>query len=427
MERYQVKLSLGSLKISFRLGGLLAYRQITRSSWWTNILIIFVMTLTYLNLVVVSGILVGLIEGASTAVRHRYTSDVIVSNLKFKEYIQQSSRIIKAAEGLPQVEAVTARYVIGGAVEANYKNRLRETDLIESAGTLIAGIDPETENRVTGLSEIIVEGDYLAPDDYDQVILGSSLLNQYLPIDSPGFITLTNVGIGSKVRLVIGDITREVSVKGITKSKVDEVDRRVFMVASQLRGLIDRYDYNVDEIAIKAVDPSKASTIRDALIGQGFADYAKIQTWEDAQPKFLKDIKDTFALLGNVISSIGLTVAAITIFIVIFINAITHRKYIGILKGIGVTGSTIEIAYILQSLFYAILGTTLGIGLVFLIIKPYLLAHPINFPFSDGILVATVSGTLWRAAILFAATMVAGYIPAKLVVRQNTLDAILGR
>lgn len=60
-------------------------------------------------------------------------------------------------------------------------------------------------------------------------------------------------------------------------------------------------------------------------------------------------------------------------------------------------------------------------------LKPYFDAYPIDFPFSDGILVATVSGTLARAGILFVATIIAGYIPARIVVRQNTLDAILGR
>jgi ABC-type antimicrobial peptide transport system permease subunit len=84
-------------------------------------------------------------------------------------------------------------------------------------------------------------------------------------------------------------------------------------------------------------------------------------------------------------------------------------------------------AYIIQSLFYAILGTALGTILVFGVIKPYLDRNPINFPFSDGILVATVEGTVTRIVILFIATLIAGYIPARIVVKQNTLDAILGR
>jgi ABC-type antimicrobial peptide transport system permease subunit len=69
----------------------------------------------------------------------------------------------------------------------------------------------------------------------------------------------------------------------------------------------------------------------------------------------------------------------------------------------------------------------IGSVIVFVFLKPYITAHPINFPFSDGILVATASGTIFRGAILLVATIIAGYIPARIVVKQNTLDAILGR
>ncbi len=131
--------------------------------------------------------------------------------------------------------------------------------------------------------------------------------------------------------------------------------------------------------------------------------------------------------MGNLIGSVGLAVASITIFIVIFVNAITRRRYIGILKGIGISSRAIEISYIIQSLFYALLGMIIGSFLVFAVLQPFIAAHPINFPFSDGILVATAGGTFLRAVILGIATIIAGYIPARIVVKQNTLSAILGR
>jgi ABC-type antimicrobial peptide transport system permease subunit len=42
-------------------------------------------------------------------------------------------------------------------------------------------------------------------------------------------------------------------------------------------------------------------------------------------------------------------------------------------------------------------------------------------------LAATVSGALIRAAILMLITLLAGFIPARIIVRKNTLDSILGR
>ncbi len=412
---------------ALRVGLFLALRQVRRSSKWTTGLIILIMTLTFLNLVVVSGILVGLIEGSVEAARTHYTSDLILNNLKAKQYIEHSNEIIDTIEHTPGIERYTARYSEGGSVEANYKTTKRPTDLPEKAGTNITGIDPVAEDAVTGLSTLLIEGEYLEPDDYDQIIIGSQLLKKYFPDEFEGFTTLRDVELGSKVRLEVNGILREVTVKGITKSKIDEIDRRVFMVDSEVRTLIGRTDHNVDEIAVKLKPGVDPITIKELFLSYGFGSYADVQTYEDAQPKFLKDIKATFALLGNMISAIGLAVAVITVFIVIFINAITRRKFIGILKGVGIEGLAIEVAYITQSLFYAFVGTSLGFLLVFGFLQPFIAAHPINFPFSDGILVATVPGTLTRAGILFLATLIAGYVPAKIVVRQNTLDAILGR
>lgn len=419
-----------SFLTSLRVGFFLAFRQVRRSNPWTTVLIIFIMTLTFLNLVIVSGILVGLIEGAVTAVQKHYLGDLFISNLPDKRYIDQTSSILNVVRGIDELEAVSVRYIEGGTIEANYKEeiaRKKPTDVPRLVGAQITGIDPEAENRVTNLEELIVEGEYLERGDYDEVVMGALLFDTYLGFESAAFPALKDAGVGSRVRISVNGNVREVKIKGIVRAKVDEIDRRVFFTDSQLRGLIDRSDLNADEIVLRLRPGSNPTAVKNFLIDAGADRYARVQTPQDAEPKFIKDMKETFAILGNLISSIGLAVAAITIFIVIFINAITRRKFIGILKGVGIEGRAIEVAYILQSVFYATIGTALGTALVFGFLKPYLDANPIDFPFSDGILVASASGTAVRVGILLLATLIAGYIPARIVVKQNTLDAILGR
>ena len=413
--------------LNYRLGFFLAVRQIRRSSIWTNGLIVSVMVLTFLNLVVVSGILVGLIQGAVDAVRLHYTSDIIISTPIDKSYIENSPAVIAILAREPKVLAFSPRYLAGTTVEASYKEQHKDTDKPNVASASISGINPAVEDQVTGLSTYIVEGSYLAPNDYDQVLVGAYLLKKYLPIDSPGFSTLDNVAPGTMIRIKIGNVMREVRVKGIIKSKIDEINMRLFMVDSQLRSLTGRSDYNVNEIAVKLKPGADPVVVRDNIIAQGVSRVAKVQTYADAEPKFIKDMIATFALLGNLISSIGLVVASITIFIVIFINAITRRKFIGILKGIGISGETIEISYIIQSFFYAISGSLIGLVIVYAVLQPLIASHPIDFPFSDGILVAPILSTLLRMGLLIIATIIAGYVPARMIVRKNTLDSILGR
>ncbi len=409
------------------IGSFLAYRQVKRSSLATTILIIFVMTLTFLNLVVVSGILVGLIQGATEAVKKSYISDISITTLKSKNDIENSPQILKTVQGLPWVDSVTARYLTGGVIEANYKTKIKQTDTTDEVSTIISGIDPVSEQAVTGLSSFLIEGEYLKPDDTDKVIIGSMLLKKYFPVETAGFATLSDAKVGDKVRITIGSNTREMIIKGIVKTKVDEISRRVFMPESQFRILADKNNYNVNEMAIKIKPGVTPELVRDAIKMTGADKYGKVQTFDEAKPKFLTDLINTFALLGNVVGSIGLVVASITIFIVIYINAITRRKFIGILKGIGIESSAIKTAYIMQAIFYALIGTIIGCLILFLFLKPYFDANPIDFPFSDGILSVTVSGVLIRVGLLMVATIIAGYIPAQIVVKQNTLDAILGR
>ena len=328
---------------------------------------------------------------------------------------------------MPWVEYSSPRYTKGGSIEAEYKTKLKETDAKNIANGLITGINPDRENETTHLSSKIIEGSYLTNSDSDSILIGSTLLKKYTPVEAPGLALLERVNVGDTVRMTINGNTKEVIVKGILRTKVGQVDARIFMLDSTLRTLIGRTDYNVGEIAIKLLPGTDVFMVKSALLKSGVGETARVQTADEALPSFLIDIKNTFGILGNVVGSIGLVVASITIFIVIFINAITRRKYIGILKGIGINSNVIEISYILQSIFYAGLGIAFGLLILYGVLVPFVNAHPIKFPFSDGILVAEVSSTMIRAALLMIATLIAGYIPARIVVKENTLDAILGR
>jgi putative ABC transport system permease protein len=412
--------------LNLKIGFFLAIRQIRRANKWTTGLIVFVMILTFLNLVVVSGILVGLIEGSIAAYHAQYTGDVIISRLDNKKYIEGSPNIVNILKDMPDIKSFSPRFSTGVVAEANYQTK-KETDKANTASAQLIGINPSAEDNLTGLSSHILEGSYLTPNDYDKVLVGYFLLKQYVTIDSPDFSALKNVYVGTKIRLNINGTMREVMVKGILKSKVDTVRRGIFMIDSQTKELIGRDDNNVSEIAINLKPGVDPIAFKQKLMLAGINNSAKVQTYADAQPQFLKDIVNTFRTLGNFLSSIGLVVSSITIFIVIFINALTRRKFIGILKGIGINGQAIEISYVIQSIFYALTGSIIGLLTVYLLLVPFFKAHPIDFPFSDGILVAPLGETLIRMALLIVSTIIAGYVPSRMIVQKNTLDSILGR
>ncbi len=409
-----------------KVGFFLAIRQIIRSTPWTTGLIIFIMTLTFLNLVVVSGILLGLVEGSSKAYRAQYSGDILIKPQPLLKYIRGTNNILKIAANLSEVGAVSPRYLSAAKIEADYKKIPAPNQSTDSINTVIAGIDPKNENEATALASLVVEGEYLDLTDEDVILVGSSLLKKY----TLGAIigqALQNAQVGDKVRLTINGYPREVTIKGVLKSKITDVNGRIYMNEGWFRRIVSRSSNDSSEIAIKLRPGSDYYKVKDDLARSSLDKSALVQTWDESQGEFFKQLAGTFVILGNFIGGIALAVSSVTIFIVIFINAITRKKYIGILKGIGIKGGAITISYLIQSLFYSLVGSLIGLGLLYGAIKPYFDQNPIDFPFSDGILVATYSGTLFRIFLLFSATLVAGYIPAKLIIRKKTLDSILGR
>jgi ABC-type lipoprotein release transport system permease subunit len=412
---------------SLRVGFFLAVRYVRHASVWTTLLIVAVMMFTFLNLIVVTGVLVGLVEGSEAAFSEQYSGDVLIERLPSERYIENSDRVRAIASSLEPVAAFSPRYIERGTLEADYKRSVTQRDVLpDTVGAAIAGIDPSRETQVTSLREIVVEGRFLRPEDNDRIVLGSGLLSRYMP-GQFGQDTLSDVAVGDELLLTVNGTQEEVTVAGIVESKTNNTDRRIYMLDTKLRQLIGRFDYNVDEIAIKAADGAAPETIVRAFENAGVTDVALVRTAGQAAGEFIDEIRSTFKILGNVIGGISLIVASITIFIVVFITAITRQQSIGILKAVGISNAAIEISYVLLSLFYSTVGLMIGITIVYAVLVPYFQANPIDFPFSDGVLAVSAEGTVVRVILVLLTTLIAGYVPARLVVGKPTLDAILGR
>lgn len=419
-----------------RVGWFLALRQIRRSGKGTTTLIIFIMVLTFLNLVVVSGLLIGLITGSYAQYRSSYTGEVLITAAQGKSYIEKTPELLAFLQNNPAVEKFSPRYVVSANLLGTLDKLPEKGEKANRTGLPLAGINPLREEETTHISRSIIKGQMLSPDDDGYILIGASLLKKYsafADVDVPGLTLIDNVDVGSKVRITIPQgqgvegSQKDFIVKGIIKSKVDALSSRAFVLDQEVKRLLPTNKLQVQEIAIRTNHDNAlglANEIKEFINDERAA---RVQTSEQAIPTFLRDIETTMKVLGNALSSFALVVATITIFIVIFINAVTKRKFIGIMKGVGISPLAIEFSYVLQAFFYGAVGSAIGVALTFGLLEPYFTNNPINFPFSDGILVVTINGTIIRVAILMVVTLLAGFIPAKIIVRKNTLDAILGR
>jgi putative ABC transport system permease protein len=334
----------------------------------------------------------------------------------------------------PKVLALSPRYGAGVTVVGTPTVSTPKKERPNQVGVRLSGINPLLEEKLTGFSRFVIDGNPLEDGEDGFILIGANLIAKYSSFadaNIPGLDLLRNVEVGDRVKVILSkdageSVVKDMYVKGIVKSKVDEISTRMFVTDQELKRLLPVNKDQVQEIAIQVAPGQTAALISELKdFMEGYS--ARIQTSDEAIPSFLRNIETTMSILGNALSSFALVVASITVFIVIYINAVTKRKFIGIMKGIGISPLAIQAAYLFQALFYGLTGSLIGLALTFGILKPYFDENPINFPFSDGILAVTPQGAMMRVAILLVVTIIAGYIPAKLIVRRNTLDSILGR
>lgn len=407
------------------------------------------MALTFLSLVATNGILVGIVEGSSRSFKDEWTGDLFITNRNERSYIEHTNDIENMLTSFPQVVSHSKRIIAGTKIEANWweKRRVEDTNAVSNQ---IAGIDPVNEEATTHISKVVVEGEWLKAGDTEGIVLGSGYLKKYSKVADlvsllhdvkPGTIvrvtvskTVPNLELqpgGNAVPVIIpnvvGSVTKDFVVRGIIDSKVQFVSSRAYILDSELKKMMGKTDGDVSEIAITLQPDVDPYTVKTPLINNGFSDYAKINTATEGSPEFLINIKLFFGIIGTLLGSISIVVALITIFIIIYINALTRRKQIGIMKAVGVTEFAIESSYIYQALFYVITGSLIAIVFVFTFLKPFMSAHPINTPFATIVLVADPLSVLLKLVLVTIVSIFAGYLPARFIVNTNTLNAILGR
>ncbi len=412
--------------LDLRIGMFMGLRQIQRASPWTTLLIVTVVLFTFLNLIAVSGILIGIVDGAKKQSREKAYGDVIIEPLSTESRILESDKVFQSLATYPEVASYSARYTGLATIEAGYKERRDlsiERDII---AVTLTGINPEHENDTLQLQSLVVEGEYFKPEESGYILIGKHHIDRYAKEYADIYPSVA-VYPGDTVRVTVGEKSEEFKVKGIIDSKIDFVALSVFIPEKEFRRLYDRVDSDPNQIIVRANPEYTEDEAKNALRKGGFEEVAKIKTFTEGMPKYLLDVADTFSILGIFVGVIGIGVASITVFIVIFINALSRKRQIGILKAVGISERAIEFAYITQAGVYALVGSVLGVLITVLLLVPYFLEHPIDFPYADVSLSISPEGILIRCLALLGVTLIAGLIPAWLIVRQNTIDSILGR
>ena len=106
----------------------------------------------------------------------------------------------------------------------------------------------------------------------------------------------------------------------------------------------------------------------------------KVLTWPD-YAGIMRSMTDSFTAIKAILSIVNILVAGFTVFILTYIDVSSRRRQIGIQRAIGITSTSITLAYLMRAMFLALLGTVLT-GLLFLyVVTPLETQYPFHFPF----------------------------------------------
>lgn len=383
------------------------------------VLMVFILSLSFLNMMFISGILSGLENLMTKTLIGVFSANVAVSPQEYpqvKQYIPNQGELRAQIETIPGVIATSRRYIFSGSLSFDKdKNGANKS----VAGSII-GIDPSDDKRVFTIGEFMLAGTLLSDSDTDQIVISSALAGGY-DVPAPGG-DLGGAKVGDKVLVTFQNGTiRTYTIKGIYNDAIGIF--QVFITSKEAQTILSTYD-NASQIYVKT-DLTRDTIARYQSRIKAMTPNLKVQNSNDLLGSF-SSFLDALNLIIYIVSAISLLVATITIFVMIYINAITKRRQIGILRAIGIKQRVVVLSYIFQAGFFTLSGIAMGSLIVFGALGPLMIAYPINVVFGKLYPVFAENTVIIGITSLVFAGLFAGYLPARIVARTEILKAIWG-
>lgn len=405
---------------SIRTAFFIAWKSLKRGNRSTLALIIFILTLSYFNLMFITGIMSGMTDGMVKTMVATGLGHIAIQpqeDPQRKQYIPNEAELRAKIETIPGIVGTAPRYRLGSTITHDPE----KDGKYNVVSAPIVAIDPEADKKLFTIHNFIENGEFLDGLTNDEILLSAALAgSDALPIDP----NLGGVKAGDEVTVTFSNgVMRDYKVKG-TFFVAGAAELTAFINRREAESVLGVHN-EASEILIIA-DLEKAPIEEYVARVQAMAPELKIKPYTELMAS-IETFLGAFDAIAYIVSTIAIAVAAITIFVIIYVNALSRRRQIGILKAIGIKTSIIELSYVFQSLFYALAGVITGFALVFAVIMPLLILYPIDLGFGITVtLVYTPTQIVVGILALLIAGLLAGYVPARLVARQDILKAIWG-
>lgn len=388
----------------FLLGWRLMRQYIVRGRKWTLALTTLLVAVAFINLAFASSLLTGITHAIEHQVKSLMVGEIYLDSKEPGKFIANADKkiaAIKRIDGVRMADKVLS-----------FDTLLVSGDAYTRAAVNV--VDPKTFGETLDVEKHIESGTFLKNDD--EIVLGSRLLVR---------TALDGAKVGDTISMKINGKDIKVKVGGISNTKYIYADDAAYISRALWQKISGEANSAAATMIIVRAANGKDDEVKKALENLKYTD-VRIHDWRDAA-SYMDTISGSFISLDAIMLLVGIIIAAVTIFIVIYVDIINKRRQIGIQRAIGVKPRVIVFSYILLSLFYAVCGVAAGLAIFFGGLVPFFLAHPFRLPIADVTLYVSAPQLVFRAEIVLVVAIISGAIPAIMASRMKMLDAILGR
>lgn len=398
----------------------IAYKSVVRGRRGTLALILTILTLSFFNMMFIPGVFSGLLDTITGLLTTTTTSDIVITPQQEptpKTFISNQHQLRSQIETIPGVLGTTRTYLSAASLSFDKD----KNGIYKSVSAQIVAVDPTEVDDALSLKQFLVAGQFLDDTDSDQVLLPAALAGGYdLPVPND----LGGATVGDKVTVVFGNgVLRTYTVKGIVNITFGTALTNTYITTKEAESVFSAYD-QASQILVKTDHNQFSPEYYKARVQQ-LVPGLRVQVYSELLA-VIQSVLDAFTLIAAIVSAISVLVATITLFVMIYINAVSRRRQIGILRAIGIKRRIILYSYIFQALFYVVCGVSIGLFTVYFVILPLLHIYPIHLPFGPLQLSFSLKLAIESIAAFFVAGFLAGFIPARVVTREDILDAIWG-
>ncbi|MEA1895613.1 MAG: ABC transporter permease [Euryarchaeota archaeon] len=400
-----------SIATELKVSAFLAYKFITKGNRGTSALTILIMALAFVNLMFTTSVFDGMGDATEKQVIDTLYSNIVIEPADEDIYIENPDSVVKKIINVPGVIGTSAQYVTGATI--TYEE--------QSGAWSIRAVDPADERTVSMVPDMVIEGEYLSRSDTREIIIGKEIAGGH-----GGSLEHTSLGgvvVGDTVEVTFANgVKREYRVKGIFDTNFIQSNQLAYITEKEMESVL-----GIQDMASQILVKTDTKDEEDIFLNQ----FVELGVHEDIKPwivyaGIIATLTKSFDALNALTGVIGLFVAGVTIFIVIYVSTVSKRRQMGILRAIGIKESIIVRSYIFQAVFYAICGCIAGLVIMFAILVPYFIKHPMVFPMGNVTLLIEQKSAIMRSAGLIISAAIAGFLPSWRAVRETILDAIWG-